>query len=416
MRIKAVPLPFREQAEFFRRKLNLPTQAWTDIYGREHDWTFVVAGANRDALVADFRAAIEKVITQGGTLEEFRKDFDRIVAEHGWSYNGGRNWRSRIIYETNLNSSYQAGRYQQLLAVREDRPYWQYLHSDAVEDPREEHLAWDGMILRWDDPWWQTHFPINAWGCQCRVIALSDADLQRMGRTVDTAPPLEMETRIIGKRSPGGPRTVEVPKGIDPGFEHIPGLSRLKSAVPPPNPNGIGSAGAPGVPNVTAPDPLPPARSYPPSRVLPAGLNPADYVSRFLEEFNATPQRPAVFQDVIGESLVVGRDLFVDRTTGALKVLKRGREQYLLLLADTLKDPDEIWVRLEWMGTLNKAVVRRRYIARFMVEGQALPAVAVFELGVDGWMGVTTFTAADSGYLEGLRHGVRLYQREPQEP
>jgi hypothetical protein len=124
-------VPFREQAEFFQRKLNLPTDAWTDIYGQEHDWAFVVAGANRDEIVADFRTAVEKAITRGTSLEEFRRDFDDIVARYGWDYNGGRNWRSRVIYETNLRSSYSAGRWEQLQAVKSVRPYWQYIHRAA---------------------------------------------------------------------------------------------------------------------------------------------------------------------------------------------------------------------------------------------------------------------------------------------
>ena len=33
------------------------------------------------------------------------------------------------------------------------------------------------------------------------------------------------------------------------------------------------------------------------------------------------------------------------RLGGRLKVTKRGREAYLLLLADTIKEPDEIWWR-----------------------------------------------------------------------
>ncbi len=116
-------------------------------------------------------------------------------------------------------SSYMAGRLEQLMAVREERPYWQYLHSDAVEHPREDHEAWNGMVLRWDDPWWQYHFPINAWGCQCGVRALSEDDLRRMGKTgPDQAPPIVWVSRTIGQNSPDGPRVVEVPQGIDPGF------------------------------------------------------------------------------------------------------------------------------------------------------------------------------------------------------
>lgn len=60
MALRATSLPFAEQNQFFRRKLNLPTNAWTDIYTREHDYAFVVAGANRDDLVQDFRQAVEK--------------------------------------------------------------------------------------------------------------------------------------------------------------------------------------------------------------------------------------------------------------------------------------------------------------------------------------------------------------------
>ena len=37
-------LPFAEQIDFFRSKLNLPTESWTDIWQSEHDRAFVVAG------------------------------------------------------------------------------------------------------------------------------------------------------------------------------------------------------------------------------------------------------------------------------------------------------------------------------------------------------------------------------------
>ena len=205
------PLPFSEQIEFFRRKFSTKTDAWTDVYGSAHDNEFMVAGANRDALLADLRTAVEKSL-DGGTLETFRKDFAAIIARYGWSYNGGFEWRSRTIYETNLRSAYMAGRYQQLMDMRDTHPYWEYVHSDAVEHPRQEHLGWNGMVLRADDPWWIYHFPINAWGCQCSVIARTEDDLRRMGKDgPDTAPPIKFIARVIGQRSPGGPRTVIVP-------------------------------------------------------------------------------------------------------------------------------------------------------------------------------------------------------------
>lgn len=408
-------LPFAEQAEFFRRKLNLPTTGWTDIYTREHDWAFVVAGANRDAIVADFRAAVEKAIIGGSTLEDFRRDFDRIVATHGWDYNGGRDWRSRVIYDTNLATSYAAGRWQQLQAA----PYWQYEHMDWVQQPREEHVAWDGLLLERENPWWQTHFPPNGWGCQCKVRGRWPRDLQRLGKSgPDQAPAIEWVQREIGQRSINGPRVVRVPAGIDPGFEYAPGSARLKSAIPPERPTPLGggpsSAGSAGLPNRRATDPLPPPRALAASSVLPEGLAPEDYVGAFLERFGATLTEPALVRDVIGEALVVGAQLFQD-VLGEWKVLKRGRERYMALLAQALQEPDEIWVRVEWLHAQGRAVVRRRYVARFAVEGQETPGLVVFELGADGWAGVTVFPPVPGAYVEDLRVGVRLYRRMDQE-
>jgi hypothetical protein len=37
--------------------------------------------------------------------------------------------------------------------------------------------------------------------------------------------------RLIGPRNPRGPRLVQVPEGIDPGFEYIPGSSRQRGAA-----------------------------------------------------------------------------------------------------------------------------------------------------------------------------------------
>lgn len=401
-------LPFAEQAEFFRRKLNLPTAGWTDIYTHEHDWAFVVAGANRDAIVADFRAAVDRAIVDGTSLEDFRQDFDRIVATHGWDYNGGRNWRSRVIYDTNLATSYAAGRWQQLQAA----PYWQYEHQDWVQHPREEHVAWNGLVLAREDAWWRTHFPPNGWGCHCTVRGLWEGDLARLGKSgPDQAPAVNEVERTIGQRSVNGPRTVRVPEGIDPGFEYAPGAARLRSAIPPerPDPPIVGSTGGHGLPNLRPPDDLPPPRSVGADRLLPAGLDMRDYARAFLEPLGATLDQPAIVRDAIGERLVVGAELFQD-AQGEWKADKRGRGRFLPLLAQALMEPDEIWVRVEWLYGQRSAVVRRRYVAQFMVEGQDAPALLVFERGADGWSGITAF-AGTGQHVDDWRIGVRLYSR-----
>ncbi|HGY9637897.1 TPA: PBECR2 nuclease fold domain-containing protein [Pseudomonas putida] len=411
-------LPFQEQIDYFKGKTNLPSRAWTDLYAAEHDWAFVVAGATKRDLLADMRGAVEKAIATGRTLDQFRTDFDRIVNQHGWEYNGGRAWRTRTIFETNLRQSYNAGREAQMAdpELRKARPYGLYRHGDSA-NPRPQHLAWNGTVLPLDDAWWSTHTPQNGWGCKCKKFMVSARDVERMGLKIGPAPVVEYETRIIGVNSPNGPRSVRVPLGIDPGFEHAPGKSRLSSAVPPlrahdpiPAP-GTQSSPVPsaGLPNRRAPGPLPTPRPAAANRLMPEGLADEEYVSRFLDEFGATESSPAVFRDKVGDSVVIGRGLFPDAKEGALKV--SGRQ--LLLLADALQEPDEVWVRLEWMAEQNKAVLRRRYISRLELDGKSVPALAVFEVGPDGWDGVTTLARAggDPEYLEQLRIGVRVYRR-----
>ena len=121
-----------------------------------------------------------------------------------------------------MRASYAAGRWQQLQAVKDRRPYWRYRHSDASENPRPNHLAWDGLVLRADDPWWETHFPPNGWGCKCYIEALSKRHLERLGKSgPDTAPALDARPVTVGQGA--GQRTAVVPAGIDPGFAYAPG-------------------------------------------------------------------------------------------------------------------------------------------------------------------------------------------------
>lgn len=216
--LQATPLPFEQQIRYFKNKVNIPTETYLDIYGELHDYAFVVAGANTQQLVLDFRKAVDKAIQDGITLEQFRKDFDDIVKNHSWQYNGGRNWRSRVIYDTNLYASYNYGRYVQQREMVDLMPYWKYEHHDN-NHPRLEHKRLDNLVLRADDPFWSHYYPTRAYGCHCTVRALDDIDLQQEKLTVSPSPNIEWEERTIGQRS-GNPRVVRLPKGVDPSFEH----------------------------------------------------------------------------------------------------------------------------------------------------------------------------------------------------
>lgn len=211
--------PFEQQLAFLRQKLNLPTDRWDDIERAAHDRAFIVAGAAKADLLADLRGAVDDAVAKGTGLEAFRKQFKTIVAARGWTgWTGegsaaGVAWRTKVIYQTNLATSFAAGRWAQLTdpATLEGLPFWRYVHSDSVLHPRPQHQAWNGLTLAHDHPFWQSHFPPNGWGCGCSV---------RPERKVPAGAPT---TPPEGWDQPD-PRT-GAPKGIDKGFDYAPGAT-----------------------------------------------------------------------------------------------------------------------------------------------------------------------------------------------
>lgn len=412
-------LPFKEAIDYFNQKAPLPTTGWKDVYGLQHDHAFMVAGANKIAIVEGFSSALQAAIAGDETLADFRKRFDEIVTKHGWDYKGSRGWRTRLIYETNIRQAYNAGREAQMSdpQFQERFPYMEYRHSGA-ENYRPQHKAWDRMVLLANDPWWQVHSPSNGYGCKCKKFPRSRRWMKRNGRTEpDTAPPDEYRD-FIDERT-GEVR--QVPLGIDPGFDHRPGQSWLRSlthqqqtgATPQVSPIPIGPVAKPPLP-----EPTPVSADV----VMEDGLPDQQYVQAFLDEFDGAEQ---VFKDITGEPIAINDYLFRD-ATGQFKVSKdKIRHRYMRLLARSLIQPDEVWALLEPdFKTPGKYRVKRRYIKRWALEddGQQVHGFSAFEYSQGTWTGSTVFTPHRKRgkeripekikYLEDQREGVLLYRRE----
>lgn len=206
--------PFAQQVAFFRAKLGnlVPTVRWTDMLRGAHDRGFMVAGAQSADLLAGLGAAVDRAVSEGKSIDAFRRDFAQLVKDSGWDYRGEFGWRTRTIYRTNIATSYAAGREAQL---REGGfAYQMYKHGGSAE-PRPEHLAWDGLVLPADHPFWATHSPPNGFGCSCRKVGLRDAeDALRLGGDPDKPLPSGWDTI--------DPKT-GAPVGIGKGWDYRPG-------------------------------------------------------------------------------------------------------------------------------------------------------------------------------------------------
>ena len=214
--------PFAEQLAALRLRLGnlVGTRVWTELERSQHDRAFMVAGAMEADLLADLAKAVDKAVAEGTGLEAFRKDFRAIVEKNGWhGWNGegtakGEAWRMRTIYRTNMATTYAAGRMAQLVDGK--FAFWVYKHGGSLE-PRLQHLAWNGVALPPDHPFWAEHYPPNGWGCSCRVFgARSEAGIKRVGG-------------VPGKALPDGwavinPKT-GAPVGIDKGWDYAPGAT-----------------------------------------------------------------------------------------------------------------------------------------------------------------------------------------------
>lgn len=211
---------FHEAIDFLNCKLPEASVAWDDLAGPVHAKVFTVAGATTADLARDLQQALTDALQQGTTITDFRKRFDAIVHEHGWTYRGKRGWRTRVIFDANMRSAHMAGRWEQLQANKEQRPFLQYRTAGDAR-VRPQHRAWDRKIYPIDDAFWQTHYPPNGWGCRCTVRAYSQRELDRKGLGLSAPTPIQMRDVITRD----GEIKDRVPVGIDPGWDHNVGQS-----------------------------------------------------------------------------------------------------------------------------------------------------------------------------------------------
>lgn len=399
---------FSEQIAFLRQKRAKPTRAWTDAMQGDHDRAFVVAGVTDMAMLEEFQAAIIEG-AQTYDSEAFAGEFDRLVEKYGWSYNGGREWRIRTIFETNIRTSYMAGRLKQMRDpdVVKLMPYWEYRHAETrvPMSPRPQHLSWDGMILMWDDPWWDTHFPPNDWACSCGVQTLSRGQLRAMGKDgPDTAPQIVRRTY----RHQASGEEVKLPEGIGYGWDYMPGDLWERGLVPSALIDEAGGMEPEGRHRVVIDDPSPLEDLVAEARSLTAmpmeeGLDHDAYVRAFLSPFGAEPGRAVIHEDQAGGRIPIS-ELFLQDREGRSKIGKRGREIYAAIMAEAIRDPDEIW-----LGVASKTdavnpdqeelMIDRRYIrVGTMRVGEAVEEVAVMavvQVGRRWWDAITVYPMQD---------------------
>jgi len=391
-------LPFNEAIDFIKNKIDIPTETYQDITDDMHGRGFVVAGAMKQEIVADFHKSILKAIEDGTDIAEFRKDFDKIVKKHGWSYKGERGWRTSVILDTNLSSAYSAGREKQRRteAVLTAFPNDEYITEDD-ELVRASHKAWHGTILPNNNEWWETHTPPNGWNDRCHKSPTAD-------KTVN-APVEGTETDI----NPQTHVEITVPEGITPGFAFNPADAAW---------------GRPTNKNLIDKSILVPAKGIKPLKhtdynrksTLPIDTTKAkafktdaknetelrDYLNKSIggqDGYSINPLKENIY-----ESQAIA-DFIMDDKGSRLK----GQEKYFPFIKDTIEKPYEVWVNFEQNLNNGKVLARQHYIKRLKIsksENIIIAASAVNNM----WSAFQVFDSKDNS-INKFRVGRMIYGR-----
>lgn len=178
--IEVIPLQFDEAINYLKNKTDIPTASWKDIVNEANITGFAAAGAADKDLLKNLHDAVNSAIKDGTTISEFRKQFDNIVATYGWTYYGDRNWRTRVIFDTNMHSARSFGRYEQQIRVKEDRRWLRYITA-GDNRVRPNHRVLSGVVRSIESGFWDYYYPPNGFRCRCTAVSYDDDQLEKFG-------------------------------------------------------------------------------------------------------------------------------------------------------------------------------------------------------------------------------------------
>ncbi len=181
--ILAEPVKPEAAIEFWKQRAKLTWEEAKGLADGAKARAFYVTGLYRQDLVNLVSDALQKALEDGELLEDFKKRIADVITKQGW-----KDYRVETIFRANMQSAYAAGRYRKMQAVKQTRPYWQYL---AIMDKRTRpsHAILHGKVYPADHEFWQANYPPNGFRCRCGVATLSERQIKAQNLTVEEKMP-----------------------------------------------------------------------------------------------------------------------------------------------------------------------------------------------------------------------------------
>ena len=119
--------------------------------------------------------SMKKSLENGTTFKQWIKDCEEAINKAGL---GKQGYYIENVYRTNMMTQYSIGNYKQQMEVIDYYPYWEY---SAIEDSRTSNICrqLDGVVKKYDDPFWSAYYPPNHFHCRSTVISRNKEELKK---------------------------------------------------------------------------------------------------------------------------------------------------------------------------------------------------------------------------------------------
>lgn len=259
--VYAIGLPPERAIAHLEAKGAQVTGSWREWLDGQHARAFTVANVAKLDVLQDIQASLVDALKKGQTLQQWKDGLVPQLQSKGWWQREGTTQQLRqagrvdeatgeiakgltprrlqTIFQTNMQSAYMAGRYDEMIEEAEERPFWQYV---AILDgkTRPAHRAMNGKIFRYDDGGWKSFYPPCGYNCRCRVRNFSETEVTRRKLSVSSTDGKLKEVQVPLKG--GGSANVtrytdrSLPDGRfqpDAGFSNNPALTAWQPRLEP---------------------------------------------------------------------------------------------------------------------------------------------------------------------------------------
>ncbi len=226
--------PSQDVLDYMKGRRLQPSFHWTEVWQETHAEAFTVAKAQEMDILRLFQESLTDAHKNGKTLAQWSKEVTPQLKKRDWwgkqsridpktgkkvMVQLGSQRRLKTIYNTNMRTSRAVGQWMRIQRTKDILPYLLYGLGPSIRH-RPEHVNKEGICLPIDDPFWNAWFPPNGWMCKCHVRQVGAEEAKGYNQSAPKIEYKNWENKRTGE-------IIKIPKGIDAGFAHNPGKSRM---------------------------------------------------------------------------------------------------------------------------------------------------------------------------------------------